>query len=794
MMPARRALLLILAIYAADAWGQVAQREPHIGYLYPGGGRLDTVTQIQVGGQFLRGASDVYISGEGVHAKVIKHYPPLRNLDQEQRIELRSRMRAAFKKRWAELAKDGQVSATPPWRELGLPGPGMAGKNKQDKATEEPVELPPHPLLDNIADMSIRELLHLRHILQNFRKRQQNAQIGETVVIEVTIDDDAIPGDRELRLGTRQGLTNPMVFQVGALPEIRELEPNVPVDFKALPKETPHDLPILINGQIMPGDIDRFRFHAEQGQELVITASARRLIPYLADAVPGWFQATLVLYDAKGNEVAYADDYRFDPDPVLFHEVPQDGEYELAIRDSIYRGREDFVYRISISEQPFITSAFPLGARTGKNRYVTIEGWNLSTERLLLDAKSDADGVRQKTWGRGKRSSNPVTYALDTLPSINEKEDNNSPAQAQRITLPIIVNGRVVEPGDVDVFQFKGRDGDVVVAEVMARRLYSPLDSLLRLTDESGRVLAWNDDYEHKDGFLHTDMGLLTHHADSYLRAQLPADGTYCIQLTDALSQGGAAYGYRLRIGPPQPDFALYLTPSSINARAGQTVPISLHILRKDGFNGAVDLFLQDATRGFKLEGARIPAGRDCVRMTLRAPRRRFDKPVVLQLEGRAKIGERKISRPVIPAENMMQAFLYRHIAPSQELMFAIIGGKGAGSPVELSGDIPVRLPTGGSAQVQIKVPGRPELRDIELELNDPPKGITLQDVTLTSGTLAFVLQADGTDVKPGYADNLIVEAFMDVERPQRGQEGAKKKQRVSVGFLPAIPIEVVSR
>ena len=32
------------------------------------------------------------------------------------------------------------------------------------------------------------------------------------------------------------------------------------------------------------------------------SAQARQLIPYIADAVPGWFQPVIVLYDAGGNE------------------------------------------------------------------------------------------------------------------------------------------------------------------------------------------------------------------------------------------------------------------------------------------------------------------------------------------------------------------------------------------------------------------------------------------------------------------------------------------------------------
>ena len=46
----------------------------------------------------------------------------------------------------------------------------------------------------------------------------------------------------------------------------------------------------MINGQIMPGDVDRFSFRARKGMRLVAIGAMRELIPYIADAVPGWFQ------------------------------------------------------------------------------------------------------------------------------------------------------------------------------------------------------------------------------------------------------------------------------------------------------------------------------------------------------------------------------------------------------------------------------------------------------------------------------------------------------------------------
>ena len=79
------------------------------------------------------------------------------------------------------------------------------------------------------------------------------------------------------------------------------------------------------------------------------------------------------------------------------------------------------------------------------------------------------------------------------------------------------INGRIDHPGDRDVFLIKG--GGRLVAEIHARRLGSPLDSVLTLTDADGNEIAFNDD--HKD----MSQAMLTHDADSHLTASLPANG-----------------------------------------------------------------------------------------------------------------------------------------------------------------------------------------------------------------------------------------------------------------------------
>jgi hypothetical protein len=305
--------VLCLLFCVASVWGQSSTNQPQIGYLYPAGGQRGTTIQITAGGQILRGATDVYISGEGVHAKIVKYIRPLRNIQKEQRELLQARMKEVRDKRLAELpikyrprtapakrtsrsrSRSSTAAKKPPAKKPEPAKPEISIENRQSKV--ENTKLPDHPLLEDLDNKSLRELAHIRSMLFFPRtKLQINRQLAEMVMIEVTIDPDAAPGNRELRLRTRAGLTNPVVFQVGLLPEVRELEPNnqrAYPELPNLPKLTsllsakPIMLPVYLNGQIMPGDVDRFRFRAVKGQKLVIQAHARRLIRRWRCTTPG---------------------------------------------------------------------------------------------------------------------------------------------------------------------------------------------------------------------------------------------------------------------------------------------------------------------------------------------------------------------------------------------------------------------------------------------------------------------------------------------------------------------------
>ena len=295
-----RSLFIFFALLPLGLLAQQAQTNAYLGYAYPSGGQVGETFRVLLGGRYLNGAQSVVVSGEGVDVEIIKHYKALRNLNGPRRAILRM----TIAKREFELTgKEIPKNVTKAYEKL------TPAELKKD-------QMPPSAMFDGIERMDEDALKVLKAYLISFNLRQYNAQIAEQVALEVTIAPDAPLGYREMRILSKLGLSNPIRFQVSRVPEYSEREPN---DDASSYSSTAlvEQLPAVLNGQVMPGDVDRFLFHFEPGQRVCFDLMARRLIPYVADAVPGWFQATLAIFDHNGTRLAYVDDTYGDPDPRL---------------------------------------------------------------------------------------------------------------------------------------------------------------------------------------------------------------------------------------------------------------------------------------------------------------------------------------------------------------------------------------------------------------------------------------------------------------------------------------------
>lgn len=769
----RRAARLTTLAAAAAAFTAAAQnRVPTVAYLYPAGARQGAVIRAVVGGQRLPEEPLVFFSGEGVSAKVLAHHRPMKPEEQEQRQK--------------EL------------REL---------QQRKREAERQPAAGAPAWTSDD--ERRLRELAEELGLLA----RSRNAPaFGERIELEIAVARDAPPGQRDFRIAGPGGVSAPVIFHVGELAE--QSEPPLSAaevmaaigEFRAVPRQAlaaerdgepvKLSLPVVVNGQIGPGEVDSYRFSARAGRRIVIAVAARELRPYIADAVPGWCDPVVTVRDASGRELATADHFRFHPDPVLCFEAPADGDYIVEIRDCLYRGREDFVYRMTVGEIPYVTDIEPLGGRAGAATRVQLHGWNLP--RTSLDFGGDLPpGIHPLPALPERAMAAPfLRWAVDTLPEVSEVRRSRMSVR-QSVTLPVIVNGAIGQPGECDIYAFGGRAGQTVVLEVLARRLGSPLDSALTLTDAAGATLAFSDDQEDRGA------GLTTHHADARIAFTLPKDGRYEARVADLQGKGGPEYRYRLRISEARPDFELRVVPSSALLRRGAAATVTVHALRRDGFDGEIEVRLKNAS-GFTLAGNRIPAGQDQVRMTLSAPRAQEPGAVELAFLGEAEIGGRRVMHEAVPAEDEMQAFLWRFLRPVGSFAAVVLPGGPARAAVAAPAASvqSIRLPVGGRASFTVETP--PPARrggHISLTLNDPPPGVTLEKVHESGGRMEVVLAASA-EAKPGTRGNLIFDIIIVRADSSRRSSAASAEpasgappapRRVPLGQLPAIAYEIVA-
>src|ERR1019366_3136053 len=147
------------------------QVTPHAGYVYPAGSRQGTSCEITVGGQYLKGTNNVYVSGTGVQASVAEYAPPL---TPAQLTTLRDQLKELMDKRAAAL--------------------------KQQQSAPQTNTRPA-----NIAGLTPEEqkaAIEIREKIAESVRRQANPAIAESVTVHITVTPDATPGQRELRLLT----------------------------------------------------------------------------------------------------------------------------------------------------------------------------------------------------------------------------------------------------------------------------------------------------------------------------------------------------------------------------------------------------------------------------------------------------------------------------------------------------------------------------------------------------------------------------------------------------------------
>jgi hypothetical protein len=151
-----------------------------------------------------------------------------------------------------------------------------------------------------------------------------------------------------------------------------------------------------------------------------------------------------------------------------------------------------------------------------------------------LTIAADAQpGVRfWRAWG-GFGGTRLRPFLVGDLPEFVETEPNSQPEFAERITLPIVVNGQIAGERDQDFFVFAAKAGEVVVCDVMAARIGSPLDAVIAITDMHDK---------------RQDIDEIRVGNDPVVTFRVPTTGDYRLHVANLGFGGGPAYVYRITV------------------------------------------------------------------------------------------------------------------------------------------------------------------------------------------------------------------------------------------------------
>lgn len=305
----------------------------------------------------------------------------------------------------------------------------------------------------------------------------------QSASVEITVPKEVSPDVYHFRVQTPLGTTNMLPLDIGSLPEVKKGEKT---------GAQPTVLPATLVGTIAaPGDSDRYEFEGKAGEELVFAVIASKLGSRL--------ESLLTVSDSGGRTLAEAG--RDDPnqDAALHFRLPQDGKYTLTISDREGSGGMNDYYRVDAGALPYITRYFPLGVRAGETAAVAVEGVNLGgVHELKVEAPKQAEGGMTLPLTLKENAGlplNKVRLAIGSAPEIVEQEPNSSLAQAEQVTIPVTINGRVDSGAtggatpDEDYFRFRASKGQQLTIDVEAARLGSPLDSVIEVLDAQGNVI-----------------------------------------------------------------------------------------------------------------------------------------------------------------------------------------------------------------------------------------------------------------------------------------------------------------
>ncbi len=555
---------------------------------------------------------------------------------------------------------------------------------------------------------------------------------------EISVDSKVPVGTYDVRASGRFGLSNARAFMVGRHPDIVETEPNDSID-----KPNEVTIPAAISGLSNKAtDQDFFTFEAKKGERLIIDCWAERIDSQL--------DASLTLYDGKGNELDSSRDVNR-RDPMIDFTVPADGTYILRVFDFVYAGGADYFYRVVISADPYIDFVYPPSGQPGSKGQYTVYGRNLPNGKpsefyvggkqlqqiqapitlpdgqqarqldvsaMVTPGDVDLDAVEFRLEG-----SNPAIIGIAAAPIVLEKEptDEKNP---QQVSLPCEYVGCFQKQGDVDFVQFAPTKGDIFWFEVISQRHGLPTDPYMLVqrvvTDAEGKVTISDVKEVDDAGANIGGLAFNTTCDDPSYRFAAPADGVYRVLVRDLYSRGDPRYLYRLSMHKESPDFrlvAMPVFPGAANVvdiwspvlRPGGTQMIEVLALRRDGFKEDIEIRMEGLPADVACSTITIPGNQNAGTLILHAGEKAKAWNGIVSVWGKSTVEGETLERQARAGQALWKN-AQNATAPARvmrELSVAVIDVEPAPLTVELGAGQDWETCKAGILEIPIKVTRR---------------------------------------------------------------------------------------
>ncbi len=437
---------------------------------------------------------------------------------------------------------------------------------------------------------------------------------GTPFRFQVEVPADQLPGVYEYRVATAQAVSSVAQLLVTDYPVTVETT----AENGTVATAQKVSLPAAVCGVCeQMEDVDCYRFTSQAGQELTLEIFAQRVTDRIHGMVvrgPAIYlmDPILTLYGPSGQVVAQNDNFH-GGDAFLHVKLPTAGDYTLEVRDARYAGDQRYSYCVEIADRPYAHGIFPPAVQDGQATEVEVIGHLLGGQPqhvakpcvAKLPAAGDSPGIVRRRLATPAGETNPVSVLVSPYPQFVERAGNPAPAkgptqaasQPAPVNLPAGINGRLSRDDEVDRYAFTARKGSAYRFEVFARRLGSPLDSVLEIQDAKGKPLTEADD------------GDLFRAKDSRLTWTAPADGPYIVAVRDLHGRGGERFVYHLQAEPAEPDFELTGEYYYAMLAPGTRMIWFAKIDRQNGFDAPVAIEVENLPPGVTQTPVTIPAG-----------------------------------------------------------------------------------------------------------------------------------------------------------------------------------------